>query len=136
MILLLRSYRYTRHCSRTIGFWRATTKKKKKAREKYIRLARGADRGGSAASNGSVASGSTRPFVVVLIDGDNYIFNDRLLHLDEEGSSRAAQELHNAIEKSLLTRGFADYDVFVRIYADFVSLSKRLSMAKLNKPHK
>lgn len=108
----------------------------KEGREKYKRLARGADRGGSVVSNGSLPSGTSRPFVVVLIDGDNYIFNDRLLHADENGGARAAQDLHNAIEKSLLARGFAHCDVLVRIYADFVSLSKRLSLSKLIKPHK
>ena len=109
----------------------------KEGREKYKRIARGASPalGVKGSTTGSSLS-TTRPFALVLIDGDHYFFNDRLLKQEAEGGAEAAQALHDEIEKCLLARGLVNCDVVVRVYADFVSLSKRLSLAKRIKPHK
>lgn len=109
----------------------------KEGREKYKRLARGAPPTVvSNGTNGTRSSGASRPFVLVLIDGDQYTFNERLLKLEEDGGARAAQDLHNAIESCLTSKRITGCDIVVRVYADFLGLSKRLSLSKLIKPHK
>lgn len=56
------------------------------AREKYKQMARGQER---------------NPFVLVLIDGDGYIFEDDLVGDGIDGGQRAAQLLNEAVSTSL-----------------------------------
>ncbi|KAI1272607.1 hypothetical protein F5Y07DRAFT_288549 [Xylaria sp. FL0933] len=84
----------------------------KNGRERYKQLARNQER---------------KPFVLVIVDGDGYIFKDEFLHQSAEGGSKAAQHLNNVIKKSLQGKGLEHCDVMVRIYANLVNLSKTLS---------
>ncbi|KAI0427835.1 hypothetical protein F5Y09DRAFT_314940 [Xylaria sp. FL1042] len=84
----------------------------KNGRERYKQLARNQER---------------KPFVLVIVDGDGYIFKDEFLHQNAEGGSKAAQHLNNVIKKSLQGKGLEHCDVMVRIYANLVNLSKILS---------
>ncbi|KJX97294.1 C-x8-C-x5-C-x3-H type zinc finger protein [Zymoseptoria brevis] len=86
------------------------------AREKYKQLARGQEK---------------NPFVLVLIDGDGFIFDDDLVRAGAEGGSRAAQVLNDAIGTKLRAQGLDHCRVMVRIYANLVGLSKVLSRSKL-----
>lgn len=60
------------------------------SRERYKQMARGQER---------------NPFVLVLVDGDGYIFDDDLIGGGGEGGSRAAQLLNDAVTRSLRGRG-------------------------------
>ncbi|KAI3328102.1 hypothetical protein HD806DRAFT_485095 [Xylariaceae sp. AK1471] len=84
----------------------------KAGRERYKQLARGSER---------------NPFVLVLIDGDGYIFDDQFLTRGAEGGSQAAQHLNNAIKKSLQAKGLDNCEIVIRIYANLTTLSKILS---------
>lgn len=86
------------------------------ARERYKQMARGQERS---------------PFVLVLIDGDGYVFDDDLVSAGPEDGQRAAQLLNGAIQRSLRSRGLEDCKVMVRVYANLVGLSKVLSRHKL-----
>ncbi|KAI0972976.1 hypothetical protein F4678DRAFT_427515 [Xylaria arbuscula] len=84
----------------------------KVGRERYKQLARNQER---------------KPFVLVVVDGDGYIFRDEFLHQGADGGSKAAQHLNNVLKKSLLGKGLEHCDVMVRIYANLANLSKVLS---------
>ncbi|SMR62155.1 unnamed protein product [Zymoseptoria tritici ST99CH_1E4] len=86
------------------------------AREKYKQLARGQEK---------------NPFVLVLVDGDGFIFDDDLVRAGAEGGSRAAQVLNDAIGTKLRAQGLDHCRVMVRIYANLAGLSKVLSRSKL-----
>ncbi|KAI0203012.1 hypothetical protein F4808DRAFT_418792 [Astrocystis sublimbata] len=81
-------------------------------RERYKQLARNQER---------------NPFVLVVVDGDGYIFGDEFLSAGADGGSRLAQHLHLEIEQSLRKKGLDRCDVMVRIYANLASLSRILS---------
>ncbi|KAF5027069.1 hypothetical protein F66182_838 [Fusarium sp. NRRL 66182] len=83
----------------------------REARENYKKLARGQ------ASN---------PFALVVVDGDGYIFDERFVTDGEEGGSRAAKRLNDAIKNSLRSKGLESCDVMIRVYANLVGLSKTL----------
>ncbi|KAK0265287.1 hypothetical protein LTR91_004038 [Friedmanniomyces endolithicus] len=91
------------------------------SRERYKQIARKQER---------------NPFVLVLLDGDNYVFEDDLVTDKIEGGQRAAQRLEDAVKRSLRHRGLEHCSVMVRIYADLVGLSKGLSRFKLAGPEK
>ena len=91
------------------------------SRERYKQLARGQER---------------NPFVLVLVDGDGYIFDDDLISDGAEGGQRAAQLLDSAVKRSLRERGLENCRVMVRVYANLSGLSKVLSKAKLAGPEK
>lgn len=78
------------------------------------------------------------PFVLVLVDGDGYIFNDDLVRANAEGGSNAAQMLNSCIRECLPTvvRNSDQCRIMVRIYANLAGLSKALSKAKLVGPEK
>ncbi|KAK4555389.1 hypothetical protein LTR86_007686 [Recurvomyces mirabilis] len=59
------------------------------SRERYKQLARGQER---------------NPFVLVLVDGDGYIFDDDLVSTGAEGGQRAAHLLDEAVKKYARTR--------------------------------
>jgi len=88
----------------------------RESRERYKQLARGQER---------------NPFVLVLVDGDGYIFDDDLVSNGAEGGQRAAHLLHESIMASLRARGLDHCRVMVRVYTNLVGLSKVLSKIKL-----
>ncbi|KAI1359811.1 hypothetical protein F5Y08DRAFT_64777 [Xylaria arbuscula] len=90
-------------------------------RERYKQLARNQER---------------KPFVLVVVDGDGYIFRDEFLHLGAEGGSKAAQHLNNVVKKSLQGKGLEHCDVMIRIYANLSNLSRTLSRHGLATPDK
>ncbi|KAK5733566.1 hypothetical protein LTR17_009554 [Elasticomyces elasticus] len=71
------------------------------------------------------------PYVVVLVDGDGYVFDDEYLTDRNAGGLRAAQELDQAVTKDLRSLDLEHCQVMVRVYADYIGLSKTLSRAGL-----
>ena len=92
----------------------------RETREKYKKRARNQER---------------NPFVLVLIDGDGYIFQEQLIRAGSDGGVTAAQRLNDAI-KSCLGSDAGHYRVMVRIYANYVGLSKALNKAGITGPEK
>ncbi|KAI0454434.1 hypothetical protein F5B21DRAFT_475372 [Xylaria acuta] len=90
-------------------------------RERYKQLARNQER---------------NPFVLVLVDGDGYIFKDEFLHMGADGGSRLAQYLNNVVKQSLRKKGLDNCDIMVRIYANLANLSRILSKHGLATPDK
>ncbi|KAJ5092002.1 hypothetical protein NUU61_006872 [Penicillium alfredii] len=89
----------------------------KEGREKYKRQARGQDR---------------NPFVLVLVDGDGYLFKEHFLKAGSEGGINAARELSDSIRELMhSTMGMqADHcRIMVRVYANLLGLSKVLARA-------
>ncbi|KAM0718103.1 hypothetical protein Q7P37_006435 [Cladosporium fusiforme] len=86
------------------------------SRERYKQMARGQER---------------NPFVLVLVDGDGYIFDDDLVSSGAEGGQRAAHLLNDAVLASLRSRGLENCRIMVRVYTNLVGLSKALSRLKL-----
>lgn len=93
----------------------------RESRERYKQAARGAER---------------NSFVLVLIDGDGYIFDDDLVSDGVEGGQRAALLLDNAVKNSLRARGLEHCRIVVRIYANMAGVSKTLAKIKLVGPEK
>ena len=91
------------------------------SRERYKQMARGQER---------------NPFVLVLVDGDGYIFDDDLISSGAEGGQRAAHLLRQTVKDSLRNRGLEHCQIMVRIYANLSGLSKALSKVKLAGPEK
>ena len=100
---------------------RSDYEEERDSRERYKQMARGQER---------------NPFVMVLIDGDGYIFDDGLISSGADGGQRAAHLLNQAVEDSLRSRGLDHCRVMVRIYANLSGLSKALSRSKLAGPEK
>jgi len=84
----------------------------KAGRERYKQLARSSER---------------NPFVLVLIDGDGYVFDDEFFQQGADGGSHAAQHLNNVIHQSLQAKGLENCDIMIRVYANLVNLSKYLA---------
>lgn len=87
----------------------------RESREKYKQMAKDQER---------------NPFVLVLVDGDGYVFNDKLLAKRPDGSnggSTAAQMLNDEVKASLRRKGLEHCQVMVRVYANVFGLSKVLS---------
>ncbi|EDU41015.1 conserved hypothetical protein [Pyrenophora tritici-repentis Pt-1C-BFP] len=84
-------------------------------------------------STESAAAEPRNPYVLVLVDGNGYIFNDELISDKEEGGMRAARMLSEAVEKYLAhsVPHARQARVFVRIYADLTNLSKQLAKSKV-----
>ncbi|KAK4143462.1 uncharacterized protein C8A04DRAFT_12389 [Dichotomopilus funicola] len=82
------------------------------SREKYKQMAKDQER---------------NPFVLVLVDGDGYLFNDTYLSQRSEGGGPAAQALNDEIKASLRRKGLEHCEVMIRIYANVFGLSKVLS---------
>ncbi|KAF1944840.1 hypothetical protein EJ02DRAFT_370931 [Clathrospora elynae] len=72
-------------------------------------------------------------YVLVLVDGNDYVFNDELIREKEEGGMRAARMLNDAVEKYLhqSVPEARTARVIVRIYADLTNLSKQLAKSKV-----
>lgn len=86
------------------------------SRERYKQMARGQER---------------NPFVLVLVDGDGYVFDDDLVSSGAEGGQRAAQLLDDAVKRSMRDRGLDHCRVMVRVYANLVGLSKALARSNI-----
>jgi hypothetical protein len=91
------------------------------ARERYKQLARGQER---------------NPFVLVLVDGDGYVFDDNLLRAGTDGGKQAAKMLNDTVKNSLRYRGLEHCRTMVRIYANLSGLSKACCKAGLCGPEK
>lgn len=68
----------------------------RESREKYKQMAKDRER---------------NPFVLVLVDGDGYVFNDSLLVKRAEGGSSAAQMLNDEVKASLRRKGLEHWYV-------------------------
>ncbi|KAJ6019596.1 hypothetical protein N7499_009438 [Penicillium canescens] len=91
----------------------------KEGREKYKRQARGQER---------------NPFVLVLVDGDGYLFKDHFLKNGSEGGINAARELNDSVRELMhSTMGVQaeQCQIMVRVYANVLGLSKALARAGL-----
>ncbi|KAJ5902217.1 hypothetical protein N7495_002745 [Penicillium taxi] len=91
----------------------------KEGREKYKKQARGQDR---------------NPFVLVLIDGDGYLFKEHFLKAGSEGGINAARELSDSIRELMHSTMGIQADqcrIMVRVYANILGLSKALARAGL-----
>ncbi|KAH7396511.1 hypothetical protein DE146DRAFT_615014 [Phaeosphaeria sp. MPI-PUGE-AT-0046c] len=79
------------------------------------------------------AAKQRNPYVLVLVDGDGYIFNDEFIRDKEEGGMRAARMLNEAVEKYLYQSVLEARDarIVVRVYADLTNLSKQLARSRL-----
>lgn len=91
------------------------------AREKYKQIARAQNR---------------NPFVLVLIDGDGYVFNGNLVSNGIEGGRSAAQLLNESIKSSLQKKGLDYCQIIVRVWANLAGLSKTLHKAGFTGPEK
>lgn len=100
---------------------RSDYEEERDSRERYKQMARGQER---------------NPFVLVLIDGDGYVFDDDLVSNGIDGGQQAATLLNNAIKSSLRNHGLDHCRIIVRIYANLSGLSKALSKVKLAGPEK
>jgi hypothetical protein len=76
------------------------------------------------------------PFVLVLVDGDAYVFHESLVSNGAEGGRTAAQLLHESIMNSLKAKDLEHCPIMVRVYADVAGLSKTLYKAHLVGPEK
>ncbi|RHZ47716.1 zinc finger CCCH domain-containing protein [Aspergillus thermomutatus] len=81
------------------------------------------------------AKGQERnPFVLVLVDGDGYLFKEHLVKAGSEGGVTAAQLMNESIRR-LLQERLPDQAnqcrVMVRIYSNLLGLSKTLARAGL-----
>ncbi|PYI34489.1 hypothetical protein BP00DRAFT_54554 [Aspergillus indologenus CBS 114.80] len=91
----------------------------KEGRERYKRLARGQER---------------NPFVLVLVDGDGYLFKEHLIKAGGDGGITAARLMHDSIRELLHDRLGSQADqcrIMVRIYANVLGLSKALARSGL-----
>ncbi|KAJ5882698.1 uncharacterized protein N7473_011132 [Penicillium subrubescens] len=91
----------------------------KEGREKYKKQARGQDR---------------NPFVLVLVDGDGYLFQDHFIKAGAEGGIKAARELSDSVRElmhSTLGMQADQCRIMVRVYANMLGLSKTLARAGL-----
>ncbi len=91
----------------------------REAREKYKQLSKDQER---------------NPFVLVLVDGDGYVFSDTLLSKRIEGTQAdggnvAAQLLNDEVRLSLRGKGLEHCQIMVRIYANVAGLSTALHRA-------
>ncbi|KAK0646497.1 hypothetical protein B0T16DRAFT_429320 [Cercophora newfieldiana] len=88
------------------------------AREKYKRTVRDHER---------------NPFVLVLVDGDGYVFDDAVVAKRGEGGSDAAQRLNDEIQASLRQKGkgLEHCQIMIRVYANVAGLSKALAAVGL-----
>ncbi|EOD51910.1 putative ccch zinc finger dna binding protein [Neofusicoccum parvum UCRNP2] len=95
---------------------RSDFEEEKESREKYKKIAKAQER---------------NPFVLVLIDGDGYVFKDELLSTGATGGIEAAQLLNDKIQEYLRRLSLDDCRIMVRIYCNLAGLSKTLARAKI-----
>lgn len=91
---------------------RSDYEEEKENREKYKRQARGQEK---------------NPFVLVLVDGDGYIFKDHFIRNQREGGISAAQLMSTEVRDRLRKLGHLDHcRIVVRIYCNLFELSHAL----------
>ncbi|MCJ1477314.1 hypothetical protein MMC13_005985 [Lambiella insularis] len=82
------------------------------------------------------------PFVLLLVDGDHYIFDQQLLKAGAEGGAEAARLLLESVKThiqelddgvSSVYAGATQWRVMVRVYANFTGLSAALLRAGFGK---
>lgn len=100
---------------------RSDFEEERDAREKYKQMARNQSR---------------HPFVLVLVDGDAYVFNDSFVSSGAAGGIEAARALNEAVQDNLRRQGLEHCQIMVRVYANVTGLSKALSRAGLSGPEK
>ncbi|KAL3448156.1 hypothetical protein BJX65DRAFT_295352 [Aspergillus insuetus] len=91
----------------------------KEGRERYKKLARAQER---------------NPFILVLVDGDGYLFKDYLIKAGAEGGVKAARLLNDSIRGLAHERLGIEADqcrIMVRIYSNILGLSKTMARAGL-----
>ncbi|RDW74537.1 zinc finger CCCH domain-containing protein [Aspergillus mulundensis] len=91
----------------------------KEGRERYKKLAKTQER---------------NPFVLVLVDGDGYLFKDHLIKSGAQGGVKAAQLLSESITDLINERLGSQADqcrIMVRIYSNVLGLSKTLARVGL-----
>ncbi|KAL2857288.1 hypothetical protein BJY01DRAFT_231040 [Aspergillus pseudoustus] len=87
----------------------------KEGRERYKKLARAQER---------------NPFILVLVDGDGYLFKDYLIKAGDEGGAKAARLLNDSIRDLAHERLGIEADqcrIMVRIYSNVLGLSKTMA---------
>ncbi|KAF2141907.1 uncharacterized protein K452DRAFT_35282 [Aplosporella prunicola CBS 121167] len=98
---------------------RSDYEEEKENREKYKRQARGlVDR---------------NPFVLLLVDGDGYLFDDQLIKAGAEGGARAAELLAAAVRERVLelSRDGEHWRVVVRVCCNLAAVSRVYGRAGL-----
>ncbi|KAI9367661.1 hypothetical protein BJX61DRAFT_527369 [Aspergillus egyptiacus] len=91
----------------------------KDGRERYKKLAKAQER---------------NPFVLVLVDGDAYLFKEYLVKAGQQGGSKAAQILSESLKDLAHERLGSQADqcrIMVRIYSNVLGLSKTLARTGL-----
>lgn len=96
---------------------RSDFEEERDTREKYKQIARNQNR---------------NPFVLVLVDGDAYVFNDQFVSAGASGGIEAARALNEAIQDNLRRQGLEHCQIMVRVYANVTGLSKALHRAGLS----
>lgn len=66
------------------------------ARERYKKQAKGQER---------------NPFVLVLVDGDGYVFHDQFIQRGADGGSAAAAHLNSRVRQSLAEKGLDNCEI-------------------------
>ncbi|KAK2765195.1 hypothetical protein FQN54_008894 [Arachnomyces sp. PD_36] len=97
------------------------------ARRKYKKLAKAKV---NPQVSSEVSPKEPNPFVLLLVDGNGYVFREGFLRADVEGGISAARTLSDSIKEVLIPRLGKDaeqYRVMVRVYANLAGLSRTLS---------
>ncbi|KAK5733570.1 hypothetical protein LTR17_009558 [Elasticomyces elasticus] len=66
------------------------------------------------------------PFVVLLVDGNEYMFNDELMRDSISGGQRAVIRLEEVLKASMITLGLRNCSIVVRVFANHGALSRNL----------
>ncbi|KAK4894779.1 hypothetical protein LTR27_007167 [Elasticomyces elasticus] len=66
------------------------------------------------------------PFVVLLVDGNEYMFNDELMRDSISGGQRAVIRLEEVLKASMKTLGLRNCSIVVRVFANHGALSRNL----------
>ncbi|KAJ5544183.1 hypothetical protein N7494_005462 [Penicillium frequentans] len=107
----------------------------KEGREKYKRQVRGQVRKQMPKRSAKVTDyirKGRNPFVLVLVDGDGYMFKEHFLKAGSEGGVKAARELSDSVRELMHSTMGMQADscqIMVRVYANILGLSKALARA-------
>ncbi|KAK5692031.1 hypothetical protein LTR97_011204 [Elasticomyces elasticus] len=74
-----------------------------------------------------------KPFVVLLVDGNRYLFQDGLTDrgtYTADSGHKIANRLHELLKLNVTHLGLRNCDIIVRAYANFAELSTRLEMSE------
>ncbi|KAG6997507.1 hypothetical protein G7Y79_00040g076720 [Physcia stellaris] len=74
----------------------------------------------------TVGNSSGDPFVLVLIDGDGYFFQESLLERGADGGAEAAQRMLNTVQQYISKfNGAGDWQVLVRVFLNIDFLTRK-----------